>query len=82
MFCVNTVTGGSQFKVKNLYSQSHSIYLPWHSLSGGTKLIPEILTANSEHVLILLKFQHIYNEGIKSLFSVLSSAVSPGVLEL
>lgn len=72
----------SQFKVKKLYSHSHSIYLLWHSLSGSTKLNPEILATNSKRVLILLKFQDVYNEGIKSLFSVFSSAVSPGLLEL
>lgn len=79
---MNTVTGRSQFKAVKLYSQSHSIYLPCHSLSGSTKLNPEILAANSKHVLILLKFQYVHNEGIKNLFSVFSSAVSSGFLEL
>lgn len=79
---MNTVIGRSQFKVKNLCSQSHGIYLPWHSLSGSTKLNPEIRAANSKHALILLKFQYVYNEGIKNLFSVFGSAVSPGLLEL
>lgn len=46
--CMNGVSGRSHFKAK-LYSQSYSVYLPWHSLSGSTVLNPEILAANSKH---------------------------------
>lgn len=47
-----------------------------------TELNPEMLPANSEHGLILLKFWYVYNEGIKNLFSVFSSAVSPDLHKL
>lgn len=46
--CINTVTERSQFKVKKLYSQSHGIYLSWHSLSGSTELNPDRLAGNSK----------------------------------
>lgn len=46
--CMNRVSGRSHFKVK-LHSQSYSVYLPWHNLSGSTVLNPEILAANSKH---------------------------------
>lgn len=49
---------------------------------GSTELNPEILAADSKHALILLKFQYVYSEGIKNLFSVFSSAGSLGLLEL
>lgn len=68
------MTERSQFKVKKLYSQSHGIYLSWHSLSGSRELNPDRLAGNSKHVLLLLKFQQVYHESIKNLLSVLSLA--------